>query len=109
MPQVETAVVLVTGDCPPRAERECHSWPSACSIAAVASNPDALLDVEPDNGVRMDTAHRMTIVRRLVAYLANLAVFICLIGIGITAGSLLAATDAVEDWREDWKHHTSRR
>ena len=59
--------------------------------------------------VVVDTTTRVTTARRLAASLANLAVFICLIGIGITAVSLLAATDAVEDWREDWKHHTSRR
>jgi hypothetical protein len=59
--------------------------------------------------VVVDTTTRVTTVRRLAASLANLAVFICLIGIGITAGSLLAATDAIDDWREDRKHHTSKR
>jgi hypothetical protein len=59
--------------------------------------------------VVLATAHRVTTLRRLLASLANLAVFICLIGIGIAAGCLLAASEAIEPRQQDRKHHASRR
>ena len=86
-------------DCP------CCRWDDAVSVEAGESNADlALLTLR----VVLDTA-AMTIYRRLAACLANLAVFICLIGVGIAAGGILAATEAIDDRREGRRHHTSRR
>ena len=59
--------------------------------------------------VVMGTAKTMTIFRRLASSLAHLAVFTCLIGIGIAAGSILAATEAIEERRDGRRHHTARR
>jgi len=59
--------------------------------------------------VGVGTAKTMTPFRRLASSLANLAGFLCLVGLGIAAGGILAATEVIEDRRDGRRHHTSRR